>query len=140
MPVLLALDVGERRTGVAVGSTESGLARPHSVIRHGSSRDVARRIGQLVAETGAAQVIVGYPANPDGSESAQGERVRRFIEGMADEFGAPVLFRNEAYSSQDAQARLIDLGGSRKRRREQEDAVAAAIILQGYLDSLRGGR
>ncbi|MGI6208163.1 MAG: Holliday junction resolvase RuvX [Anaerolineae bacterium] len=135
MPTILALDVGERRIGAAVGSTESGLARPHSVWQsHGRQRDAAR-IRELIVETGAELLVVGLPIQSDGTPSPQAERIRRYIEGMGDALPVPVVFRDETYSTQDAQALLRASGSRRRKRRELEDAAAAAVILQGYLDA-----
>ncbi|NPV07272.1 MAG: Holliday junction resolvase RuvX [Anaerolineae bacterium] len=135
MAVILALDVGERRIGAAVGSTESGLARPYAVWQsHGRERD-AMRIRELAAETGADLLLVGLPLQSDGTPSPQAERVRRYVEGMIPSLPLPVEFRDEAYSTQDAQALLRESGAGRRRRRELEDAAAAAVILQSYLDS-----
>ena len=135
MPAILALDVGEARIGVAVGSSESGLARPHSVFRHGTRENDARRIRELLAESGATLLLVGLPLNSDGSPTAQAERIRRYVEGIAQTLPVPVVFWNEAFSSQDAQERLLAGGGKRKRRRQREDAAAAAVMLQSYLDA-----
>jgi putative Holliday junction resolvase len=137
MPTFLALDIGEKRTGVAVGSTESGLARPEGVLQLTSRQALSERVHQLLEETGATTVVVGCPLQPDGTVSPQGERIRRFVEGFASDLGVPVIFWNESYSSIDAQALLLASGKGRKRRRQQEDAVAAAVFLQDYLTYLR---
>ncbi|MHB0876068.1 MAG: Holliday junction resolvase RuvX [Anaerolineae bacterium] len=137
MPTLLALDIGEKRTGVAVGSTESGVVRAHSVLKLAARQAFVDRVRQLIAETGAKTVVVGCPMQPDGTVSPQGERIRRFVEGFAAEIGVPVVFWNEAYSSIDAQALLFNSGKGRRRRSQQVDAVAAAVFLQDYLDHLR---
>ena len=139
MAVAIALDVGERRTGVAIGSTESGLARPHSVLRMAGREALVQRIRQLIDESGAELVVVGCPLQMDGTVSPQGERIRRFVDGFSAELGVPTIFWNEAYSSVEAQALLIGSGKSRKRRRQQEDAVAAAVVLGEYLEARRRG-
>ena len=137
MPTILALDVGEARIGVAVGSSESGLARPHSVFRHSTRANDTRRVRELLAEAGATLLLVGLPLAPDGSPTAQAERIRRYIEGLAEMLPVPVALWNEAFSTQDAQERLLEGGSSRKRRRQREDAAAAAVMLQDYLDYQR---
>lgn len=137
MPVVIALDIGERRTGVAVGSSESGLARPHGVFYASKRESFARRLRQIVAETGAELVVVGCPHQPDGSISTQGERIRRFVAGFATEVSAPIVFWDESLSTVDAQAALSEARVGRRRRRNVEDAVAAAVFLQQYLDAQR---
>jgi len=137
VPVILALDVGEKRIGVAVGSTESGLARPHDVWQVTTTEKVTKRIRELAMELGATALVVGVPLNADGSLSDQSMRIKRYIEGMAEDIGLPIVFWDEAYSTQEAQARLLEAQRGRRRRRQREDAAAAAVILQNYLDSQR---
>ena len=141
MPVLLALDVGQRRIGVAAGSTESGLARPHHVWRvtgESTRESTARRIQQLADELGAAALVVGLPLQEDGTLSDQGLRIRRHIQAIAPHIDLPVIFWNERLSTQEAQALLLETARGPRRRRCMEDAVAAAVILQDYLDTQRG--
>jgi len=140
LPVILALDIGERRTGLAVGSTESRLARPHSVLHHSTRKRDILRLKQVISEVGASLLLVGCPASPDGSMNPQAERVVRYARSLAEELGLPLQLWNEAYSSEVAKERLLAAGRSRKRRQETLDAAAAATILQSYLDSLGRGK
>jgi len=135
--VILALDVGDVRIGAAVGSTEARLARPYAVWRsQGRAKDCAR-IAAAAQEVGADLLLVGLPTQADGSPSPQAERIRRYVQSMSPSLSLPVVFCDETLSTQDAQARLRDGCGTRRHRHELEDAAAAAVILQAYLDGLQ---
>lgn len=131
---LMALDVGERRIGVAL--SESGIfATPHSVLWRKSKREDFARLGRLVAELKIELVIVGLPYSLSGPEEIgpQARRVMRYAEALAAALPVPIKYFDERYSTVDAAAYLA--GGGQKR--VAIDAAAAAVILQNYLDSLR---
>lgn len=133
----LALDVGERRTGVAVGEQ---IARPLTTLKRRSKAEDFNRIADLVREHGIERVIVGLPLNMDGSRGAQARRVTRYAERMADalaEMGLDVelVFWDERLTTEEAGYILGSRDGSRS---QGIDAVAAAVILQSYLDGQAG--
>ena len=136
---LLALDIGERRVGVAV-SNESGLiATPLTVIRRRSKAEDFARVVQLIGESGAVGLIVGHPLNTDGSAGPQARRVERYVVALTEALrleglSVPVILWDEHGSTQRAQELMIRAGRSAKYRRQQIDAAAAAVILQDYLD------
>jgi putative Holliday junction resolvase len=136
---VLALDVGERRIGVALSDPLRLVARPLTVIRRASkARDFAA-IGELVAEHDVTLVLCGYPLSLDGTEGPQGRRVRRYAETLAEALPVEVALWDESYSTEEAE-KVMALGKrqSPRERRAWVDAVAAAVILQSYLDSLTG--
>ncbi len=135
MTTWLALDIGERRIGLAAGSDEAGLARPAGIItRHRKSEEFAA-IVRAAAETSAERLLVGLPYNMDGSEGAQAKRVRNYIRALLRQVAFPVVFWDERLSSFEADAIVAELGG--RRRHPHNDAIAAATILQAYFDARR---
>ena len=134
---LLALDVGERRVGVAVGDAMGWLARPLTIITRRSKREDFAAIAQLVDEQGAIAVVVGYPLNMDGSAGGQARRVARYARELESVLQVPVLLWDERLSSQEAADRLREAAGNRRKRRKHLDDAAAAVILQEYLDAQR---
>jgi len=123
----LALDVGERRTGVAIGER---LARPLGVINRRSKAEDFAAIGRLVREHGAGCLVIGLPLNMDGTEGFQAKRVRRYADrlrtALRDEgLRVELVFWDERLSTE----RAVEIGG-----KHQVDAIAAAVILQSYLD------
>jgi putative Holliday junction resolvase len=130
----LALDVGERRTGVAVGEW---IARPLTTLRRRSRAEDYARIANLVREHDADTLVVGLPLNMDGSRGRQARRVARYADRMMEalaERGLKVelVLWDERLSTEEASRVLRDSG--RSDRDGGIDAVAAAVILQSYLD------
>lgn len=158
MSRLIALDVGEARVGIAVSDVERMLASPYTTFH--VTRDQARlweSIRRAIEETGATALVVGLPVSLDGQIHAQGERILAFAEQLKQQVSIPITFWDERFSTVEARRLLserdqdtyVDERGKRRRRgrtaqsrsrrrKSQEiDALAAAIILQEYLDHLR---
>jgi len=130
----LALDVGERRVGVAVSDTAGWLARPLTIITRRSRREDFAAIARLVEEQKATAVVVGYPLNMDDSVGPQARRVARYAAALERVLPVPVVLWDERLSSEEASQRLRAAGGGRRQRKHLDDA-AAAVILQEYLDA-----
>jgi len=156
MPRLMALDVGEVRIGVALSDASGFLASPYITLH--VARDEAAtwaRLQQLIDETEAEALVIGLPISLDGAIHAQAERVMAFTARLKAHISLPVSFWDERLSTVEAERLLAESGehaharhqkkGSRggkgssgrrrKKRGQQEiDALAAAVILQEYLD------
>lgn len=141
----LALDVGERRVGVAVSDETGLLATPLTVISRKSKKEDFARIARLACEQGVEGFIIGQPLNADGSAGPQVRRVERYAEALAQYLhdrglNLPLAFWDEFLSTQRAQQAMIASGRKARTRRARIDAVAAAMILQDYLDATRSDR
>lgn len=132
---LLGLDVGDRRVGVACGDTEVRVATPTDVVTRGSVDEDARAIGKIARDYGAAQLIIGLPRNMDGTSGAQAESVVVYAEKMGHALTLPVIFWDERLTTREATRRTHETGGRGKKSRRRLDAIAAAVILQDYIDS-----
>lgn len=137
---LLALDVGERRVGVAVSDPTGWLARPLTIIHCRSKREDLAAIARLVEEQGVTAVVVGYPVNMDDSVGPQARRVARYAAALERVLPVPVILWDERLSSEEAAYRLRAAAGGRRKRRRHLDDAAAAVILQEYLDVQRNRR
>lgn len=135
---MLGLDIGERRIGVAVSDELGTIASPVGLIRR--ERDVAAEVRALVEQYGAVRVVAGLPIGLSGREGPQAQTVRAFVDDLARQLDVPVEFYDERLSTAVAERSLIAGGTRRSKRREKVDAVAAAVILQGYLDHQRWRR
>lgn len=134
MKAALGLDVGDRRIGVAL--TETGfLAHRHSVILRRSLPVDLDRIVELVNNTQAQEVVVGVPYSLNGDTGPQAQRTLQFVTALTQRCPVPVRLQDEKYSTKNGMQSMIAAGVSRKTRREQQDAAAAEVILQEYLDS-----
>jgi putative Holliday junction resolvase len=136
---ILALDVGERRVGVAISDPTGALARPLQVLERGSREEDFATIADLVAEHDVGLVVVGMPFSLDGTEGPQARRIASYAEGMADHLPIEVILWDERFTTAEAEEILRQSRSEKKRRRARSsgelDAIAAAVILQSYLDS-----
>jgi putative holliday junction resolvase len=131
---LLALDLGQARTGAAVCDADGILATPLGVLwRHATRAADYAEIAALIEREQAVGVVVGLPLASLGEEGSQARWARRYTGRLAGVLSVPVAFWDESYSSTDAD-RLVSEGGGRTPR----DAAAAAVILQEYLEARRG--
>ncbi|MBN1218553.1 MAG: Holliday junction resolvase RuvX [Anaerolineae bacterium] len=141
---LLALDIGERRIGIAV--SESGLlAAPHGVLRRKTKKEDFARLQRLIEELNIERVIVGLPYSLEGPDriGPQARRVKRYADALAKVVKVPLEYFDESYSTVDAETYLAELDPRHNRQKSPKrskvpiDAAAAAVILQNYLDAGR---
>lgn len=132
-----ALDVGDRKVGIATGDSEFRIAfpQPHFVRAGDDDSDIPRLVAALL-EHGAEQLIVGLPLTSDGEPTTQAGKVHGFVSKLIQERSFDVTFRNEALTTRRAEAMLVEGGASRKKRQGREDSLAASLILQEFLDAL----
>ncbi|MFN3762380.1 MAG: Holliday junction resolvase RuvX [Anaerolineae bacterium] len=135
---VLALDLGERRIGVAVSDPTGTVARPVGVVERKSRAEDFAAIARLVAEYGAERVVVGRPLTLRGEAGPQARRVEAYARALAETLPVPVELWDERYTTVVAQEILETTRRPGKRRRRGEvDAVAAAVLLQGFLETRR---
>lgn len=130
---IMALDVGDVRTGIALCDVMQTLATPHSVVQQPSREKALAAIARVVTETQPVLIVVGLPVEEDGAEGRQAARVRTFTELLAARVDIPVVFEDERYSSVTAHERMAEAGVRVKDRKGKVDMFAAADILQSYL-------
>lgn len=137
---VVGIDLGTRRIGVAVSDGLNLTAQPRATIaRHGGVRDLDA-IARVVRETEAGAVVLGLPLAPDGNEGDAAASARRFAARLEAALpGIPVVLVDESFSTVEAQDVLLRADVSRRRRKEVIDKMAAAVILQRYLDRLAAG-
>lgn len=133
---ILALDVGDRRVGVAVSDPLGMLARPLLVLVRRSREADYKAIARLVEEQEANRVVVGHPLEMHGEVGPQAQRVERYAAGLAEHLAVPLVFWDERLSTAEAERMLHEAGESSRQYRGRLDAVAAAVILQSYLDAV----
>lgn len=135
---ILGLDIGERRIGVAVSDELGTIASPVGLIRRES--DVARELKELIIRYDAVRLVAGLPIGLSGREGPQAALVREFTDALASEIDVPLDYWDERLSTTVAERSLIAGGTRRRKRKDKIDAVAAAVILQSYLDNQRWKR
>lgn len=131
---IIALDVGDRRIGIAVSDPLGITAQPvETYTRVGYGPDV-RRILQIAQQYGTNHILCGLPRNMDGSEGFQVEKVREFAEQL-EKAGFEISFYDERMTTMLAEGALLEANMSRENRKKKVDMIAAVMILQSYLDA-----
>jgi putative Holliday junction resolvase len=137
---VLGIDAGERRIGVALSDATRLLASPIAVLdrKHGLA-PVLDTLATLAQREEVSAIVVGHPLNADGSAGRQAKRAEQLSRVLERVVGLPVVLWDERLSTQEAEAIVRAQGRDMRRAREsgQIDAVAAAVILQAYLDAER---
>ena len=132
---VMALDVGDRRVGVAISDLTQVLARSLTSIRRGTPQDDCAAVSRWVEEHEVEKVVVGHPRSLDGTIGEQARKVECYAEGLAKTLGVPVILWDERLSTVSAERLMREAGHTGRKHRARVDAVAAAVILQDYLDS-----
>lgn len=131
---VLGLDVGDRRIGVALSDPTGILASPLTIIKRTSDEQAIDAILKIVVERGAERIIVGLPRSMDGHIGPQAEKVQAFAELLRLRTAVPIEFRDERLTTVAAMRLKKEASTRRLDRKTRYDAMAAAIILQEYLD------
>lgn len=131
---VLALDIGERRIGVAVSDPSGTVATPLAVLDAAAVLADGREFARLVDEYGVGRVLVGLPLSLDGSEGPQAASVRRAAARLAGFVDVPFDFADERLSTAQASRAMGEAGISDREKRGSVDMVAASLFLQAYLD------
>jgi len=132
---ILGLDLGERRVGVAVSDPGGTIAHPLSRFQPVGRRDLVEQVVRLVREQEAGRVVVGYPWNTDGTRGEQARRTDAVVQALREALEVPVTVWDERFSTEEAEAALRQGGLRPDQRKARRDMVAAALILQAYLDA-----
>jgi len=137
---LMGLDVGEKTIGIAVSDTTFTIATPVETLRRKKFASDVRRLQALVGERQVGGFVLGLPINMDGSEGPRCQSVRAFANNLLGKLDLPLAFWDERLSTAAVTRTMIDADLSRERRAELVDKLAAAYILQGFLDRQKAGR
>jgi len=133
---VLAVDYGERRTGIAVSDEIGITAQGLETIEVKDESEILSRVAQIAKETGAGTIVVGLPLNMDGTESEKSMKVREFGALLAEETSLPVLFRDERMTSKQAQRVMHELNKKTFKNKPMIDRISATLILQEYLKTI----
>lgn len=127
----LGVDFGTKRVGLAISDSLGMTARPLSVVPRASAVD---EVVILVKEQDIGTIVVGLPTGLSGGEGMSATEARKLADELGSATGVDIVLLDERFTSRLAEVALLESGMKRRRRRETVDKVAAAIILQDYLD------
>lgn len=134
----MALDVGDKRIGIAVSDETNIISTAVDVIERKTLKQDIERIKDFTKEYKIGKIIVGLPLTMKGTKSIQTEKVNKFIDRLGEKINIPVIPFDERLSTAQGERLLIKADISRRKRKTLIDKVAAQIILQTYLDFARG--
>ena len=138
MARVLGIDLGSRRIGLAVTDGLGLTAQPRATLpRHGGTRDLDA-IAAAIRDCGVDRIVLGLPLDPEGGEGPAARRARAFADQLTAALHLPVELVDESFSTVEAEAVLLAADVSRARRKQVVDKLAAAVILQRWLDQQRG--
>ena len=130
----LGLDIGDKRIGVALSDPQGILASPLTIIDCKDEGLDIEAITNIVSQHQVKQIIAGLPRSMDGSIGKQAEKVKAFIQKLCEHTDVPVEFRDERLTTVLAKRLMQAVNRKKPRGKVRHDAIAAALILQGYLD------
>ncbi|MGI5962111.1 MAG: Holliday junction resolvase RuvX [Lawsonibacter sp.] len=134
---IMAIDYGDAHTGVALSDPTGFLTGTTTTIHSRQEEQVLTQLAQLVQEYQVEELVMGFPRNMDGTEGPRAERYRSFAARVEQATGLPVVLWDERRTTVDAHRILQQSGQNAKKRKKTVDAVAASLILEGYLDFKR---
>ena len=132
----LGIDHGDKRMGVAGSDALGMMAHPLEMILANPFENFLKRLEEILAEREVKQIVVGMPRNMDGSFGPQAVKVQEFVELLKKSVAVPVRTWDERLTSVVAERSLREAGINARNAKAKVDASAAAVMLQGYLDSL----
>ena len=131
----MALDLGEKRIGVAISDETRTIARAYTMVSRKSRKEDFQRYAKIIADQKVTLLVMGLPVPLSGVEGQRAAWVRNYTAELVQYLDIPVEFWDESFSTKQAEASLRARGKRGKKVKERVDAVAAAFILQGYLDA-----
>ena len=133
---ILAVDYGERRTGLAVSDEMGITAQGLETLMCATEEEIPYEVVRIAGELGVERIILGLPLNMNGSESEKSLKVRKIGEILKQQLNVPVIFWDERMSSLQAQRVMRELGVKPKGRKKNVDRISATLMLQEYLKSI----
>ena len=132
---IMALDIGEKRVGIAISDPDERVSTPLCVLDAGQVERGEKSFTRTIEDWEPELFICGLPLSLDGCEGPQAERIRSIAQGISERFGIPIEFADERLSSREAKRILREEGLSEREMRGKIDMIAANVFLQAWLDA-----
>jgi putative Holliday junction resolvase len=134
----LCIDLGDKRTGIAAGDDVTRIATPVEAVNTANPQERLRQLLKIIEREGPDALVVGLPLNMDGSEGPSAAKVRDFIATLAEQTKLTVHAFDERLTSAAADEQMAQSGLTHKQKKARRDALAAAAILRGFFERLKG--
>ena len=129
----LSVDLGDRRSGLAVGDDATGVITPAGVLELPRGPELLEAIARAVEEHGPDAIVIGLPLNMDGTEGPRAKVAREMGEQLAGMIDLPIHYQDERLTSYAAEQQLAGTGRTHKQKKKARDALAAVAILEDFL-------
>lgn len=136
----LAIDHGQKRTGLAISDASETLVSPHSVIETANEEELLRRVLEVLKDEEIDAIVVGLPINMDSTEGARVKQVQQFVDTLKQQTDKPIYLHDERLSSFEAKHLIGGLELTRKKKKKRLDAIAAAAILRSFFEKKNTGQ
>jgi len=136
---IMAVDYGDQRTGIAVSDLTGSIVGETWVIREWDAEHLADTITDAAKQRNVSTIVLGLPKNMDGTEGIRAEKSRALGDMLRERTGFEIVMWDERRTTVDAHRILSDVGKHGKKRKDTVDAVAASLILEGYLGRMTAG-
>ena len=130
----MGIDPGSKHIGVALTDSSGGFPKPFAILAHISCQEDARRIADLAKQKDVVKIIIGLSTDEEGQPSPSGRSAERLAQEIKKFTNLPIHFWNEEHTTNLAQEVMIELGVPKKKRQGHQDDMAAALLLQSYLE------
>lgn len=137
---IMAIDYGDAHTGVAISDPTGFLAGTTTTVNSRKADVVLEELCKLIQQYNVDELVMGFPRNMDGTEGPRADLYREFAARLEEAAGMPVKLWDERRTTIDAHRILFEAGKNAKKRKKTVDAVAASLILEGYLTFKKSGR
>ncbi|NRB11039.1 MAG: Holliday junction resolvase RuvX [Rickettsiaceae bacterium] len=134
---IIAIDYGIKKLGIAISSPDHKIAMPFKMITATNKKEQIATVLSLLKEKQICGIIVGLPVNIDGSHSEQTEITLKFARQLAGQTNIPIFMQDERLTTKAADSLLKNFGFNRKKRNSQDDVIAASLILETVLESIK---
>ncbi len=131
---IMGLDIGERRVGVALSDPLGITAQPHKVLERQDTKSLLDSIKSIIDEYEVSKIVVGMPYDMKGEKGKSAEKIQEFIIILEKETGLEIDVADERFSTAFSRKAMLEADASRRKRKKNIDKIAAAVILQGYLE------
>ena len=132
--LIMAIDLGDKRTGLAIGDEGTGTAMPVEVLEVARGPALLDAVSEAIRSHGPGRLVVGLPLNMDGTEGDRARLCRQFGTELQQMSGLPVSFQDERLSSDEANRRMARSGRTHVAKKRLRDALAACVVLEDFLD------
>ena len=132
--LIMAIDLGDKRTGLAIGDEGTGTAMPVEVLEVARGPALLDAVAEAIRSHGPGRLVVGLPLNMDGTEGDRARLCRQFGDELQQMSRLPVSFQDERLSSDEANRRMARSGRTHVAKKRLRDALAACVVLEDFLD------